>query len=74
MHSHKLEKENFNWESLCLKTGKSQTISRFFFSIYEAEIGYKSEKKIVFIDDTQLAIPVSTGQYICVTISSSMVT
>lgn len=46
----------------------------FFFSNYEVEIGYKSEKKKVFIDDTQLAIPVSTGQYICVTISSSMVT
>ena len=45
-----------------------------FFPFMKVEIGYKSEKKKVFIDDTQLAIPVSTGQYICVTISSSMVT
>lgn len=48
----------------------------YFFPF--VEIGYKSDKKKkrkrVFIADTQLAIPVSTGQYICVTISSSMVT
>lgn len=49
----------------------------FFFPIME--VGYKSEKtktakKKVFMDDTHLPIPVSTGQYLCVTISSAMVT
>lgn len=41
---------------------------------YEVQIGYKSENQKVFTADRQLAIPVATGQDICVTISSSMVT